>query len=49
VPLAGVWLQDWSGLMDYAGGQQRVEWNWQLNTDWYGDWDPNTRAVRESR
>jgi hypothetical protein len=38
VPLAGVWLQDWSGLASYKGGQKRVVWNWQLDVAWYSNW-----------
>jgi hypothetical protein len=33
VPLAGLWIQDWSGTNTTSAGHQ-VLWNWQLYTDW---------------
>ena len=38
VPIAGVWMQDWSGNHDYTEGT-RVEWNWVLNRELYPEWD----------
>ncbi|KAJ1417898.1 hypothetical protein B484DRAFT_146012 [Ochromonadaceae sp. CCMP2298] len=38
VPLAGVWLQDWVGLQHSWDGD-RLIWNWELNRDWYPEWD----------
>ena len=37
VPLAGVWMQDWSGLYHFDEGD-RLLWNWQLSYDQYPDW-----------
>ncbi|KAH8060170.1 alpha-1,4-glucosidase [Aureococcus anophagefferens] len=47
VPLAGIWLQDWTGLVDYTEGQ-RVLWNWELSDTWYPDWRRQTRRWREA-
>ncbi len=33
VPLAGLWIQDWSGTNTTSAGHQ-VLWNWQLYPDW---------------
>ncbi len=38
VPLAGLWVQDWSGIKETSAGEQ-VLWNWKLNRDWYKSWD----------
>lgn len=45
VPLAGVWLQDWSGLVNYTASQ-RVLWNWELDERWYPDWNETTATWR---
>ena len=37
VPLAGVWIQDWSGLIDVTEGERCI-WNWQLSYKHYPDW-----------
>lgn len=37
VPLAGVWLQDWSGKRVTSFGD-RLQWNWQLNSEQYPGW-----------
>ena len=34
VPIAAFWLQDWSGRRDDAG-DERLWWNWELDTDYY--------------
>ena len=47
VPLAGIWLQDWTGLVNYTEGQ-RVLWNWELSETWYPDWRRQTRRWRET-
>ena len=38
VPVAGLWLQDWSGIR-YDAGYARLWWNWQLDTTQYPGWD----------
>jgi sulfoquinovosidase len=38
VPLAGVWLQDWSGQRTTDFGQ-RLQWNWTLDDERYPGWD----------
>jgi alpha-glucosidase len=38
VPMVGVWMQDWVGLYNFTEGQ-RLMWNWQLNREWYPQWD----------
>jgi len=38
VPLAGIWMQDWVGQYNFPEGT-RLLWNWQLNRDWYYEWD----------
>lgn len=45
VPLAGVWLQDWSGLVNYTESQ-RVLWNWELDEAWYPGWAALTAKWR---
>jgi alpha-glucosidase (family GH31 glycosyl hydrolase) len=47
VPLAGVWLQDWSGQASFAGGQKRVVWNWQLDKAWYNNWTATVSDWRD--
>jgi len=37
-PLVGIWMQDWVGEHKFLEGT-RLLWNWQLNRDWYYDWD----------
>lgn len=35
---AAYWLQDWTGQrVDFFG--KRLWWNWELDRDWYPDWD----------
>ena len=38
--IAGVWLQDWCGAVNYSTGLARegVWWNWQLNASHYPRW-----------
>ena len=36
--MVGIWMQDWSGEHTFVEGT-RVLWNWQLNREWYYDWD----------
>ena len=36
--MVGIWMQDWVGEHDFREGT-RLLWNWQLNTEWYYDWD----------
>lgn len=38
VPLVGLWIQDWSGTKATPAGHQ-VQWNWQLSSALYPDWD----------
>lgn len=38
VPVAGFWLQDWSGLRGDAFGS-RVDWNWASDYQHYRGWD----------
>eukprot|EP00658_Telonema_sp_P-2_P082766 TRINITY_DN8806_c0_g1_i2.p1 TRINITY_DN8806_c0_g1~~TRINITY_DN8806_c0_g1_i2.p1 ORF type:complete len:482 (+),score=97.42 TRINITY_DN8806_c0_g1_i2:900-2345(+) len=38
VPVAGFWLQDWSGVRTDSFGT-RVEWNWELSEKHYPGWD----------
>ena len=38
LPMVGIWMQDWVGEHTYDEGT-RLIWNWQLNKDWYYDWD----------
>ena len=36
--MVGIWMQDWVGEHQFIEGV-RLLWNWQLNRDWYYDWD----------
>jgi alpha-glucosidase (family GH31 glycosyl hydrolase) len=47
VPMAGVWLQDWAGEVKYPEGE-RVEWNWELNKNWYSNWTNMVNDWRSS-
>lgn len=38
VPVAAVWLQDWSGQRTTDFGE-RLQWNWTLDDDRYPGWD----------
>ena len=38
LPLVGLWMQDWVGQYRFPEGT-RLLWNWQLNRDWYPNWD----------
>ena len=38
LPIVGMWMQDWVGEHDFVEGT-RLLWNWQLNRQWYYDWD----------
>ena len=38
LPMVGIWMQDWVGEYAFPEGT-RLLWNWQLNRDWYYDWD----------
>ncbi len=38
VPLAGAWIQDWSGLVSTSFAK-RVVWDWRINRDWYPGWE----------
>ena len=37
VSIAGLWLQDWTGLRVDPFGK-RLWWNWELDEDWYSGW-----------
>jgi alpha-glucosidase len=37
VPVAGVWIQDWSGQR-IDGGSKRLWWNWVLDDERYPEW-----------
>lgn len=37
VPVAGVWLQDWTGLRIDSFGK-RLWWNWEVDEQYYYDW-----------
>lgn len=37
VAIAGIWLQDWVGLRTAHDGD-RLNWNWQLDHEYYPDW-----------
>ena len=37
VPIAALWLQDWSGKRNTILGQ-RLWWNWELDQETYADW-----------
>ena len=43
-PLAGFWLQDWVGKRQTAFGSQ-LWWNWELDRDFYPDWDNLVDAI----
>lgn len=36
--MVGIWMQDWVGQYNFPEGT-RLLWNWQLNREWYYDWD----------
>lgn len=38
VSIGGIWLQDWVGLRHSYDGD-RLIWNWELNNDWYPNWN----------
>jgi alpha-glucosidase len=38
IKLAGVWLQDWVGLRHNYDGD-RLIWNWEVNPEWYPQWN----------
>jgi alpha-glucosidase len=38
LPMVGIWMQDWVGQYKFSEGT-RLLWNWQLNRDYYYDWD----------
>jgi len=42
VPLSALWLQDWIGARHTTLGQ-RLWWNWELDTQLYGEW-PSLRT-----
>lgn len=42
VPLVAVWMQDWVGLQSFKEGQ-RLNWNWQLNEQYYPHWQVMTK------
>jgi len=49
-PIAGVWLQDWVGLQHFEGPEgDRLIWNWQLNLDYYPDWQYMVSQWREQQ
>lgn len=37
-PVAGLWLQDWSGKRETMLGR-RLQWNWQLDEEFYPGWE----------
>ena len=44
VPLAGLWLQDWTGRhSDWDG--DRLRWMWEINYDFYPNWHELTRKL----
>ncbi|WP_273028180.1 alpha-glucosidase [Massilia timonae] len=38
IPLAGLWIQDWSGVRITNAGKQ-LWWNWELDESYYPRWD----------
>jgi alpha-glucosidase (family GH31 glycosyl hydrolase) len=42
VPMVAAWMQDWAGLKNYLEGT-RLMWNWQLNKDFYPNWDESVK------
>lgn len=38
VPMVGIWMQDWVGEYKFPEAT-RLLWNWQLNREWYDEWD----------
>lgn len=45
VSLAGVWLQDWTGLRTDAFGS-RLWWNWEVDRTHYPDWEGMCARLR---
>ena len=45
VSVAGLWLQDWTGLRVDPFGK-RLWWNWELDEDWYPGWSDLVKEVR---
>lgn len=37
VPLAGLWIQDWTGVRTTSAGVQ-LWWGWKLDESWYPGW-----------
>lgn len=44
--LAGIWTQDWSGKR-WDGQAMRLWWNWEVNRNYYPDWDNMTQKLQE--
>jgi len=45
VPVAAVWLQDWTGVRHLAGGD-RLWWNWESDDVTYPDWGGMVAGLR---
>jgi alpha-glucosidase len=45
VPVAGLWLQDWTGICNTSLAE-RIWWNWRQDKELYPDW-PGFAEVRE--
>jgi len=43
--LAGIWTQDWSGKR-FDGNAMRLWWNWEVDRDYYPDWDNFTEELK---
>lgn len=38
VPMSALWVQDWPGMRLMGPGEERLWWNWQLDTSYYYNW-----------
>lgn len=47
VPLAAVWIEDWSGERPGVGGGTRLWWNWEPDADLYPDWESLITTLRD--
>ena len=48
ISVAGYWLQDWSGLRIDPFGK-RLWWNWELDIDWYPQWEEMIATISPAR
>ncbi|XP_059141193.1 sulfoquinovosidase-like [Physella acuta] len=46
IPVAGIWIQDWSGKVDMEFGQ-RVNWDWRWDPRWYPDLDKVIKNLKQ--